>query len=78
VDASRLNAQRGCAVGKDRKTVELNQYLEVIHTKIYQLYRELLEAGKPITAESVPIGTKFRCKPTDQEPEIDWKALQQL
>ena len=51
VDAGRWNAQRGCAVGKDRKTLELNQYLEVVRTKIYQFYRELMEADRPITAE---------------------------
>lgn len=51
VDAGCWNARYGCAVGKDRKTLELNQYLEVVRTKIYQLYRELLEAGRPITAE---------------------------
>jgi hypothetical protein len=28
--------------------------------------------------ESVPMGTKFHCKPTGKEPEIDWDALQQL
>lgn len=28
--------------------------------------------------ESVPMRTKFQCKPTGKEPEIDWEALQQL
>ncbi|MDE7166554.1 MAG: DUF3472 domain-containing protein [Bacteroidaceae bacterium] len=28
--------------------------------------------------ESVPMGTKFHCKPTGKEPEIDWEALQKL
>ena len=28
--------------------------------------------------ESVPMGTKFYCKPTGKEPEIDWGALKQL
>ena len=28
--------------------------------------------------ESVPMGTKFQCRPTNKEPQIDWKALQQL
>ena len=28
--------------------------------------------------ESVPMGTKFYCKPTGKEPEIDWEALKQL
>lgn len=28
--------------------------------------------------ESVPMGTKFHCKPTGKAPEINWNALQQL
>lgn len=28
--------------------------------------------------ESVPMGTKFQCKPTGKAPEIDWEALEQL
>lgn len=28
--------------------------------------------------ESVPMGTKFHCKPDGTAPEIDWKALEQL
>jgi hypothetical protein len=45
------NAQRGCAIGKDRKTLELNQYLESVRTKIYQIHRELVEENRPINAE---------------------------
>lgn len=36
--------------GKDRKALELNQYLESVRTKIYQIHRELLQDGKPVTA----------------------------
>ena len=28
--------------------------------------------------ESVPMGTKFHCKPTGKAPEIDWEALEKL
>lgn len=28
--------------------------------------------------ESVPMGTKFKCKPTGKAPEIDWEALERL
>ena len=45
------NAQKGCAIGKDRKTLELNQFLEMTRTKIYQIYRELSQDGKPINAD---------------------------
>ena len=28
--------------------------------------------------ESVPMGTKFYCKPTGKEPEIDWGSLEAI
>ena len=28
--------------------------------------------------ESVPMGTKFHCQPTGQQPDIDWEALKRL
>lgn len=43
-------ASKGCVTGKDRKALELNQYLESVRTKIYQIHRELLQNGKPVTA----------------------------
>lgn len=33
--------------------MELNQYLESVRTKIYQIHRELLQDGKPITALTI-------------------------
>ncbi len=39
--------------GKDRIALELNQYLESVRTKIYQIYRELLQDDKPVTAFSI-------------------------
>lgn len=50
VAEERWNASKGCVTGKDRKALELNQYLESVRTKIYQIHRELLQDGKPITA----------------------------
>ena len=49
----RWNASKGCVTGKDRKALELNQYLESVRTKIYQIHRELLQDGKPITAFTI-------------------------
>ena len=51
VPDNKWNAAKGCAVGKDRKTQELNQYLEMVRTKVYQIYRELSQDDKPINAE---------------------------
>ena len=51
VDEKHWNASKGCATGKDRKTMELNQYLDMLRTKIYQIHRELQQDGKPINAD---------------------------
>ena len=53
VAEERWNASKGCVTGKDRKALELNQYLESVRTKIYQIHRELLQDGKPITAFTI-------------------------
>lgn len=53
VPEERWNASKGCAVGKDRKILELNQYLESVRTKIYQIHRELVQEDKPVTAETL-------------------------
>ena len=53
VAEERWNASKGCVTGKDRKALELNQYLESVRTKIYQIHRELLQDGKPITALTI-------------------------
>lgn len=53
VAEERWNASKGYVTGKDRKALELNQYLEYVRTKIYQIHRELLQDGKPITAFTI-------------------------
>lgn len=53
VPEERWNASKGCAVGKDRKILELNQYLESVRTKIYQIHRELVQEDKPVTGETL-------------------------
>lgn len=51
VDISKWNAQKECAINKDRKAMELNHYLEIARMKVLQIHRELEQDGKPITAE---------------------------
>lgn len=51
VDVHKWNAQKECAMGKDRKAMELNHYLETVRMKVLQIHRELEQDGKPITAE---------------------------
>lgn len=51
IDVSNWNAQKECAIGKDRKAMELNHYLETIRMKVLQIHRELEQDGLSITAE---------------------------
>lgn len=51
IEPEKWNAQRECAIGKERKYQEINYYLETIRTRILQLHRELEQDGKPITAD---------------------------
>lgn len=51
IDVSNWNAQKECAIGKDRKAMELNHYLETIRMKVLQIHRELEQDGLSVTAE---------------------------
>ena len=51
VEIGKWNAQRECAIGKDRKYLELNHYLETVRTRVLRIHRELEQDDKPITAE---------------------------
>ena len=41
VEINKWNAQRECAIGKGRKHLELNHYLETVRTRVLQIHREL-------------------------------------
>jgi hypothetical protein len=47
------NQAKECSKGKSRKDDELNRYIESIRVRLYQIYRELEESGKLITAERI-------------------------
>ena len=51
IEISKWNAKKECANGKERKSQELNHYLETVRTKVLQIHRQLEQDGKPITAE---------------------------
>lgn len=51
VEIEKWNSGKECAIGKDRKHMELNHYLETVRTKVLQIHRELEQDGKPITAD---------------------------
>ena len=51
IEVEKWNSGKECAIGKDRKHMELNHYLETVRTKVLQIHRELEQDGKPITAD---------------------------
>ena len=56
VDISKWNSQKECAIGKERKSMELNHYLDTVRMKVLQIHRELEQDGKPITARFMSPG----------------------
>lgn len=51
---NRWSPAKGCALGKDRVTRELNSYLEAIRLKMHQIHRELvLDMSAPVTANAI-------------------------
>ena len=40
VDISKWNSQKECAIGKERKSMELNHYLDTVRMKVLQIHRE--------------------------------------
>ena len=52
VDISKWNSQKECAIGKERKSMELNHYLDTVRMKVLQIHRELEQDGKPNITES--------------------------
>ena len=41
VDISKWNSQKECAIGKERKSMELNHYLDTVRMKVLQIHSEL-------------------------------------
>ena len=50
VDISKWNSQKECAIGKERKSMELNHYLDTVRMKVLQIHREL--GGKILYRQS--------------------------
>jgi len=59
----RWNVEFGRAIGTEDDASELNAYLDVLLTKIYQIKRELIDSGKPVTA--INIKNRFTGKDHD-------------
>ncbi len=53
IPAEQWNQAKECGKGKGRMVEELNCYIDSIRAKLYQIYRELEESGKTITADRI-------------------------
>lgn len=78
---SQWNTSFGRAIGENKETRELNSYLDLILSKVYQAKTKLYERNKPITAESIKdvlLGKdekKYFIKAVFLEHNIQMKAL---
>src|ERR1700744_325243 len=52
-EVSRWNTDPGRAAGNKEDAKELNSYLELVAAKVYQAKKQLLDADKEITADSI-------------------------
>ncbi len=53
IPVEQWNQAKECSKNKGRSGDELNRYIESIRVRIYQIYRELEESGKSITADRI-------------------------
>lgn len=54
VSVEKWNQAKGCAIGKDRLSKELNSYLDTIRYKMFQIHRDLeLDSQIPVTANAI-------------------------
>ena len=53
VDPLKWNSHSGRAIGTKEEIKTLNAYLDTFQMKLYEAQRQLLESGKPFTAESL-------------------------
>jgi len=51
--ADRWNSKTGRAAEINEEAIELNRYLDTISNKVHQIQRNLIDDGKPITAENI-------------------------
>ena len=45
--------EKECAIGKDRNSVELNHYIDVLRVRFYQIYQDLELEGKLMSARAI-------------------------
>src|SRR5947208_739027 len=51
--ADRWSSKTGRATEINEEAIELNRYLDTISNKVYQIQRNLIDDGKPVTAENI-------------------------
>lgn len=53
IDTTRWSSAKGYANGTGSDCKALNQYIDIVRSRIYQIHRELIERGKEATAEAI-------------------------
>ena len=67
INPSLWNQAKECSRGKDRKSNDLNKFIDEARIRLYNIHYELKEEGLPITAEI--LRDKFFCLEEKEEPK---------
>ncbi len=67
INHSLWNQAKECSRGKDRKSNDLNKFIDEARIRLYNIHYELKEEGLPITAEI--LRDKFFCLEKKEEPK---------
>ncbi|MEJ7822998.1 MAG: site-specific integrase [Chitinophagaceae bacterium] len=73
VDPTKWNSHAGRAIGTKEEIKTLNAYLDTFQMKLYEAQRQLLECGKPFTAESL----KNKMTGKEERPRMLVEIIQQ-
>lgn len=66
INPSLWNQAKECSRGKDRKSNDLNKFIDEARIRLYNIHHQLKEEGLPITAEI--LRDKFFCLEEKEEP----------
>lgn len=67
INPSLWNQAKECSRGKDRKSNDLNKFIDEARIRLYNVHQQLKEEGLPITAEI--LRDKFFCLEEKEEPK---------
>lgn len=53
IEPSRWNSSKGCASGSGMDCKALNEFIDIVRSRMYAIHRDLIEREKPATAEAM-------------------------